>query len=173
MIWIICWVAFPYDRLLNLDSASAVGPAKTTRDGWKQLITLRQTWAFIFIKAATDPVWWLYLLWLPKFLQERFHLSVMQIGAPLATVYCVSSVGAVEGGWLSGYWIKKGLPALIARKRMLFWCSTVALSLIFATHLGNLLSIVALFSLLTAMHQDGPQLFSRQLRMSFRVNRFH
>ena len=114
---------------------------------------LRQTWAFIIIKAMTDPVWWLYLFWLPKFLQYRFHLTVTQLGVPLATVYCVSSVGAVVGGWLSGYIMRRGYVAIDARKLVLFGCAVLMLPLVVATHLDTIRSVVVLFSLLTASHQ--------------------
>ena len=158
LIWLIFWLAFPYDRLMRRDrqsdahlEATVATPSEPMR--WQDLMRMRQTWALVVIKAMTDPVWWLYLFWLPKFLQERFHLSVAEIGVPLATVYCFSSCGAVVGGWLSGALIRRGVKVIDARKRVLAGCAVLSLLLISGTHLDTIQSVVALFSVLTAAHQ--------------------
>jgi MFS transporter, ACS family, hexuronate transporter len=156
LIWLLLWLTFPYDGFRNAAvTNSGLAPAAVGRSPmrWQDLLRLRQTWAFIVIKAMTDPVWWLYLFWLPKFLQYRFHLSVSGFGAPLAAVYCISSLGAVGGGWLSGYWIRSGIAAIDARKRVLLVCAVLALLLIAGTHLTTVGSVVFLFSVLTAAHQ--------------------
>lgn len=161
LLWLVAWLLFPYNWLRQ--PANALGPSEDEQEahvpesletrGWKQLLSLPSMWAFIVAKACTDPVWWLYLLWLPKYLQERFHLSVAQIWMPLAIIYCAASFGAVAGGWLSGHWIRRGTPVILARRRMLLLCAYLALTLLSATSMHTLWAVVSLFSLLTAMHQ--------------------
>jgi ACS family hexuronate transporter-like MFS transporter len=159
LLWLVLWLIFPYDRLRpNPDKQdTAIGSAETGYSeaplSWRQLLKLRSMWGLIVVKAMTDPVWWLYLFWLPKFLQERFHLSVAMLGAPLATVYCFSSLGAVAGGWLSGALIRRGLSAIAARKWVLAGAAALTLSLVLGTHLHTIRSVVILFSVLTAAHQ--------------------
>ncbi len=155
-IWLVLWLSFPYQRLLLRGGRRPAQPitaeaAKGTR--WIDLLHLRVMWAFVFVKAMTDPVWWLYLFWLPKFLQQRFHLSVAQIGWPLAIIYCASSVGAVLGGWSAGYLIRRGWKVLHARKAVLAVSAGCALLLMLATRLDSLAEMIALFSVLTAAHQ--------------------
>lgn len=155
-VWLLLWLAFPYQRLLRLggDGASrSVVVEASTGSRWSDLLRLRVMWAFVLVKAMTDPVWWLYLFWLPKFLQQRFHLSVAEIGVPLAVIYCVSSLGALVGGWSAGYLIRRGWGVLAARKAILTVCAACALLLMLATRLQTLTEIVALFSVLTAAHQ--------------------
>jgi len=155
-VWLILWLIFPYQRLLageGKGSVQSVAMGTTQSKRWIDLLRLRVMWAFVFVKAMTDPVWWLYLFWLPKFLQERFHLSVAQIGIPLAIIYCASSVGAVLGGWSAGYLIRRGWKILNARKAVLAVSAGCALLLMLATRLDSLAEMIALFSVLTAAHQ--------------------
>ncbi|SDF38925.1 MFS transporter, ACS family, hexuronate transporter [Terriglobus roseus] len=156
-VWLLLWLAFPYQRLLRLGgggtSRSVAIVEASTSARWSDLLKLRVMWAFILVKAMTDPVWWLYLFWLPKFLQQRFQLSVAEIGVPLAVIYCVSSLGALVGGWSAGYLIRRGWDVLSARKAILAVCAACALLLMLATRLQTLTEIVALFSVLTAAHQ--------------------
>lgn len=156
-VWLILWLAFPYQRLLRRGGGGQPSnvviaePAAGSR--WSDLLRLRVTWAFVLVKAMTDPVWWLYLFWLPKFLQQRFHLSVAQIGMPLAIIYCASSLGAVVGGWSTGYLIRRGWKVLSARKAVLAVSAGCALLLILATRLDSLPQMIVLFCVLTAAHQ--------------------
>jgi ACS family hexuronate transporter-like MFS transporter len=149
---------FPYNRLRR--AAAKQEQTRMAKEGhpeaplaWRQLLKLRSMWGLIVVKAMTDPVWWLYLFWLPKFLQERFHLTVAMLGTPLATVYCFSSLGAVAGGWISGALIRRGMSAVSARKWVLAGAATLALALVLGTHLHTIGGVVTLFSVLTAAHQ--------------------
>ena len=160
LVWLVLWLLFPYDRLRKGQEASLAAKQATVApavDGppikWQELLRLRQTWGLIAIKALSDPAWWLYLFWLPKFLQIRFGLTVAEIGVPLATVYCVSSIGAVVGGWLSGFLIRRGVAPIRARKQVLAGCSVLGFLLIGGTHLHTVASVVTLFSIITAAHQ--------------------
>src|SRR5207249_4586726 len=54
---------------------------------WKRLLPLRETWAFGIGKFLTDGVWWFYLFWFPKYLQESFGLGLLDIRIPTMVVY--------------------------------------------------------------------------------------
>ena len=69
---------------------------------WFELLNHRQTWAFAIGKFMTDPIWWFYLYWLPKFLDARYGIKLAQLALPLIVIYLVADVGSVFGGWLSG-----------------------------------------------------------------------
>src|SRR5262245_54389879 len=50
---------------------------------WSTLLRHRQTWAFAIGKFMTDPVWWLYLFWIPDFLNRNHGIDLRTIGPPL------------------------------------------------------------------------------------------
>ncbi|MGI8671717.1 MAG: MFS transporter, partial [Luteitalea sp.] len=52
----------------------------------------RQVWAYAVGKFMTDPVWWLYLTWLPDFLVKAHHVDIRGAMLPLATIYLVADV---------------------------------------------------------------------------------
>jgi len=43
---------------------------------WARLFGFKQTWAFVFGKMLTDPIWWFFLFWLPSYFSERFQLDL-------------------------------------------------------------------------------------------------
>src|SRR5207244_5614728 len=83
---------------------------------WADLLRHRQTWAFALGKGMTDPVWWFYLFWLPKFLDARYGIKLGQVMAPLVVIYLLADVGSIFGGWLSGALITRGWSVSRGRK---------------------------------------------------------
>src|SRR6202030_4616828 len=91
-------------RHIYQEAASQMGP----NIPWARLFPYRQTWAFALGKFLTDPIWWFYLFWLPKFLNQTRGLSLSKIGLPLVLIYLAADVGSIGGGWLSSSLIKRG-----------------------------------------------------------------
>jgi ACS family hexuronate transporter-like MFS transporter len=64
----------------------------------------------------TDPVWWLYISWLPKYLADARGFSLVKIGLFAWVPYVAADAGSLSGGWLSGYLIGRGWSVDRARK---------------------------------------------------------
>jgi ACS family hexuronate transporter-like MFS transporter len=101
----------------------------------------------------TDPIWWFYLYWLPKFLNERHHLDLSSIAAPLVAIYTISSFGSIAGGWLSGYLIRTGLSVDRSRKTVFLICALCVVPIVDAAHVTSLWAAVLLIGLAAAAHQ--------------------
>ena len=99
---------------LELIRSDPAEPA--TKIPWLQLFGYRETWAFAIGKFLTDPIWWLYLYWIPDFLKRNHGIDLTTIGPPVVVIYLLADVGSIGGGWLSSHWIKKGWTTNKARK---------------------------------------------------------
>lgn len=133
---------------IRSDAEEAVTPIP-----WMKIIGLRQTWAFALGKFLTDPVWWFYLYWIPKFLNEKHGLTLSKLGPPLIVIYLVADVGSIGGGWLSSRLIKKGWTVNAARKTTMLICALAVTPIVFASEVSNLWAAVGLISLAAAAHQ--------------------
>jgi ACS family hexuronate transporter-like MFS transporter len=125
----------------------------TTPIPWRKLFPHRQTWAFAIGKFMTDPIWWLYLFWVPDFLNRNHGLDLKSIGLPLVIIYLVADVGSIGGGWISSALIKRGWTVNAARKLAMFICAISVVPIVFAAKASNLWVAVALVSLAAAAHQ--------------------
>ena len=83
---------------------------------WKELLAFKNTWAVISSRFFIDPVWWLFVTWLPTFLKEQFAFDIKQIGAFAWFPYLLAALGSLIGGYYSSGQIKKGSNAVTARK---------------------------------------------------------
>ncbi|HXB09736.1 MAG TPA: MFS transporter [Puia sp.] len=140
-----------YDHIHSDDQDTA--PATGTRIPWGKLLGVRQTWAFVFGKFLTDPVWWFYLFWLTGYFHDVFHQDITRISWPLVIIYSSTTVGSIGGGYLSGYLIDKGWPVYKARKTVMFIFAVCVVPVVFAGYLKNMWQITALISLAAAAHQ--------------------
>ncbi|MGH9512609.1 MAG: MFS transporter [Terriglobales bacterium] len=120
---------------------------------WARLLPHRQTWAFVLGKFMTDPIWWFYLFWLPKFLHSTRGLTLTEIGPPLVAIYVAADLGSIGGGWLSGSFLKHGWTVNRARKTAMLICALAVTPVMFASRVGQLWTAVAIIGLATAAHQ--------------------
>jgi MFS transporter, ACS family, hexuronate transporter len=117
------------------------------------LLRYRQTWAFALGKFLTDPVWWLYLFWIPDFLARTYHLDLKSIGAPVIVIYLLADVGSIGGGWLSSRLLARGWSVNRARKAAMLVCAACAAPVVLTSQALNLWVAVALVGLAAAAHQ--------------------
>ena len=146
-IWVALWLVL----YRNPPAPEADEPQEQV--GWLAALRYRQTWGFAIGKFLTDPVWWFYLFWLPPYLYDVRHLDLKQIGWALPVTYVMASIGGLGGGWLSGYFIRKGWD--VGRSRRVAMtiaaiCMPVSAMAVFAP--GPILAIL-LVSVATAAHQ--------------------
>jgi ACS family hexuronate transporter-like MFS transporter len=86
---------------------------------WRPLLLQRDTWLLLASRVLTDPVWYFYLFWFPKYLTDARGLSLVELGQIAWVVYLAADLGSVGGGWLSGRFIARGAASIAARKAVL------------------------------------------------------
>ena len=158
--WVVAWMAMyaspqnhPRLSRRELEYIQSDAEAPQTKIAWRTLFPHRQTWAFAAGKFLTDPIWWVYLYWVPDFLHKNHGLSLTQIGGPLITIYLLADFGSVGGGWLSSFLIKRNWSVNASRKLAMLICAVSVVPIIFASKASGLWTSVALIGLATAAHQ--------------------
>jgi len=161
LIWIAAWVAL-YRRP---EESSLVSPGElaliksdppepvTISVPWRTLLTSRQAWAVALGKFFTDPIWWVYLFWMPDFLNRNLHLDLRGMALPLFLVYSGASVGSVGGGWLSSWLLKRGWALNASRKTAMLVCALAVTPIVLAARTGNAWIAVGLIALAAGAHQ--------------------
>ncbi len=160
LIWLVLWWSFyrrpeehPSLSETELAHIKSDPPESTTPVPWLQLFPHRPTWAFAVGKFLTDPVWWIYIFWLPDFLHKQHGLSLTQYGPPLVVIYLLADVGSIGGGWLSSTLIKRGWTVNRARKTAMLVCGLCVVPIVFASQTSSLTVAVLLIGLAAAAHQ--------------------
>jgi ACS family hexuronate transporter-like MFS transporter len=161
LIWMVLWF-FNYKRPgqhkrvsreelahINSDSEST---ESSERLPWKAILPHRGAWAIAVAKFMADPIWWFYLFWGAKFLNEKFGVNLKEIGLPFFTIYLVSwGMGVLLGGFSSSL-LKRGSSINRGRKLGMLACGICAIPVIFVPHTDSLWLAVVLISLAAGGH---------------------
>ena len=159
-LWLVAWLLL-YRRPRESKQVSVAELAHIESDPadpganvpWLRVLRAKEAWAFAIGKFLTDPVWWMFLFWLPDFLHKRHGLDLKTFGPPVAAVYLISDLGSIGGGWLSSHLIHRGWSINAARKTTMLICALAVTPIFFAQYVDNLWAAVAIISLAAAAHQ--------------------
>jgi ACS family hexuronate transporter-like MFS transporter len=159
-IWIVCWLTLyrrPQDdpRLSQLELAHIQSDPQepAAKMAWASLLAHRQTWTFLLGKFLTDPIWWFFLFWLPKFFSTVHGVTLLGLGLPLIVIYNSATVGSIFGGWLAARLIQAGWTVNRARKTAMLVCAIAVVPVMLASRIQSLWGAVAVISLAVAAHQ--------------------
>jgi ACS family hexuronate transporter-like MFS transporter len=160
LTWIILW-NMTYRRPENHPKLSASElnfilsdqvVETTEKIPWRKLLPVKETWAFAAAKVP-DAVWWFYLFWGGFFLNAKFGLQLKGLALPLILIYVIADIGSIFGGYLSGFFIKKGWPLNKSRKITLLIFAVLVLPVTMAPLVSNQWVAVLLIALAAASHQ--------------------
>src|SRR5512137_34815 len=138
-LWLFLWwplyrspEVHPRVKPAELDYIRTDPPDPKVSVPLSQVLPHRQAWAFAIGKFMTDPIWWLYLFWIPDFFSRTYGLDLKKIGPPVLLIYVIASVGSVGGGWLSGWLLKRGWNTNAARKTAMLVFALAVMPIVFA-----------------------------------------
>ena len=154
LIWLVGWLLFPYDRLHPKYGNPTPAVSLTVKPAtYGSLLFSPGTWRFALSKGTTDAIWWFYLFWLPKYFNERFQVDMRHLGPPLIIVYIGATFGSIFGGWLAGFYIRRGHSVRMGRRFAMLVCALCATPVVLVPFVHPLWQAIALLCLATAAHQ--------------------
>jgi ACS family hexuronate transporter-like MFS transporter len=127
LLWLAGWLLIYHvpsghpritsEELALIEEGQAESPviAARVQTSWVDLLKQAQTWGLFFARFFSDPVWWFYLFWLPKYLVDQRHFTVVEMGMLVWLPYLSADLGSIAGGMMSGYLVKRGWAVLRAR----------------------------------------------------------
>ena len=161
LIWMFLWVRnmrHPAEHRrvscselqhIQSDGQGTEGEAKMS---WREILPHKGLWVIAVAKFLADPIWWFYLFWGAKFLYSNFGLDLKQIGLPFFAIYLLSWLIGIFLGWLSSWFLKKGMGINKGRKLALLACALFAIPVVMVPHTENLTTAVLLIALAAGGH---------------------
>jgi ACS family hexuronate transporter-like MFS transporter len=162
-VWMYFWLRLYWvpdrhprvtDEERDMIAREAAFNRRETKVRWRDLFAFRQTWGLFLTRVVADPVWWFYLFWLPKYLQEERGFTIELVALTSWIPFLTADIGSMLGGYASGRLIKGGLSAVEARKRvMLLSALLMPLGMVVAWVESNVVAIAAI-CLITFAHMS-------------------
>jgi ACS family hexuronate transporter-like MFS transporter len=138
LLWLIPWIiAYRRPEKSKLITSSELemlqeSEAKESPDNletknawsWKQVLLFRGTWLLLVGRLITDPVWYFYQFWFPKYLSADRGLNQEELKITWL-IYAAAGIGSLLGGVLSGVIIKRGATPANSRLWVMLGCACI------------------------------------------------
>ncbi|MCW4461190.1 MFS transporter [Sphingomonas sp. BT-65] len=113
-VWMAAWLVLRHGQ----PSQTAVGAA-AEKPSIGAILSDKSVWGLALARTITDPVWYFYLFWFPKYLGDARGLPLAAIAATAWLVYLAADIGSVGGGLLSGRFVRRGAAPIASRLRVM------------------------------------------------------
>jgi ACS family hexuronate transporter-like MFS transporter len=124
LLWIPLWLWFYREGESAVTVSKAASAANT-----REVLRRNSTWRLLIARSLTDPVWYFFLFWFPKYLNSARGLPMTQLAKIGWVVYLGAGLGTIAGGLLSRRLIRSGMKVGLAyRYTMLGAAGLVPLS---------------------------------------------
>jgi len=151
LLWVIPWLiinkALPENHPWITDEEKKLiqsGITKKAEDSEKEGLSMRQilsykeSWAVLSSRFFIEPIWWLFVGWMPIYLSEVYGFNVKEIGFFAWVPYVGAALGSLTGGYYSGRLMIKGASIDKARKQtILTGCVIMFVGLIATVVFGD------------------------------------
>jgi ACS family hexuronate transporter-like MFS transporter len=108
--WLAAWFA------IYPATPRARGRMRPRAIPWSLLLRRREVWGIVLARFFGDPIWWLYLFWLPLYLHNVRGFDMKRIVLTGWLPFLAADLGCLAGGWTSGHLIGRGWSVDRARK---------------------------------------------------------
>jgi MFS transporter, ACS family, hexuronate transporter len=165
LVWLAPWLSLYREpresrllgaKELEIITAPAAGDEATTAAGepwsWGRILSSRIVWLLLLGRMITDPAWYFYQFWFPKYLNTGRHLAQEQLTVTWI-VYAAAGAGSLVGGWLSGRLVKRGAAPAASRLWVMLGCACLMplsplIARVAGLNMALTLTVVAVFAAL-------------------------
>jgi ACS family hexuronate transporter-like MFS transporter len=166
MVWVVPWWFVYRSPEFVAVGGHVADRTQTEWQRWQLLLTERETWYLTLLRLLTDPVWYFYLFWFPKYLSDARHLTLRQLGSVAWVVYLAADLGSILAGLAVSRLIGRGgLPIRTEQRVMTALACMVPAGLLipFVTSLPVALALAGV----VAFAQLGWQIVTTTLAVNY------
>jgi MFS transporter, ACS family, D-galactonate transporter len=116
LLWLLPWLATAPRQLRGTPSTTAEAARRPPRSTVRQLVTNRNLLGICLGFFCFDYYWYFLVNWLPDYLVEARHLTIMKAGFNAAIPYFVFGASEPIGGWIADRLVHRGWSETHARK---------------------------------------------------------
>ncbi len=86
----------------------------------REILSHKESWAVLSSRFFLEPIWWLFVGWMPLYLADTYGFEVKEIGMFAWVPFVGAAIGSLSGGLLTGMWISNGVSVDTSRKRTIW-----------------------------------------------------
>ena len=120
-LWIIPWLIFNKTKpnnhpwiteeerkyILEDNSHDSITNEDTKSLSVIEILSIKEAWGAISARFFIEPIWWLFVFWMPIYLADQYGFNVKEIGLYAWFPYVGAMIGSLSGGWYVKHLMEK------------------------------------------------------------------
>ena len=120
-LWIIPWLIFNKTKpnnhpwiteeerkyILEDNSQDLITNEDTKSLSVIEILSIKEAWGAISARFFIEPIWWLFVFWMPIYLADQYGFNVKEIGLYAWFPYVGAMIGSLGGGWYVKHLMEK------------------------------------------------------------------
>jgi MFS transporter, ACS family, hexuronate transporter len=155
-IWLAAWMIFTMGKRRPQKKEREIifqtREETYERPDLSKILKNKDAIVFISMRFLLDPVFYFYMFWIPKYLNERHALSLDAIGRIFWIPFLALGIANITGGWLSDLIFMKTSNTNMARKTVMGIAALLTLPVLSVSFLTSYISIIVIVSLAFFAH---------------------
>jgi len=155
LLWLPCWLLFyrrPEPRSILDLTTQDLATRPTKRSSFIEVLRRPSVLRLLVARGLTDPVWYFYLFWFPKFLLGPEHFDLHRVARAGWIVYLFAGIGTILGGLAVKRLMRIGLPVVSSHLFMMAAAAILVLSSPIISTQHSLPSILAIGATVALAH---------------------
>jgi MFS transporter, ACS family, hexuronate transporter len=152
-IWLIAWLIST--KLIKPSSTVQMPLEEKEQPGrikFRELLSNKEVRVFVLIRFLLDPIFYFYMFWIPKFLNESHSLPLEMIGSLLWIPFLALGAGNILGGWFSDIIFTRSSNLNLARKSVMGVAAALTSPVILIGFIRHYPTIIVLMTLAFFAH---------------------
>jgi len=128
LVWIIPWLLInkgtpdkhPWmtdEELDKIMEGQTQAQSNAPALSMKEILSHKESWSVLIGRFFLEPIWWLFVGWMPIYLADKYGFNVKEIGLFAWVPYVGAAIGSIVGGAYAGKLIDGGKSVNRARKQ--------------------------------------------------------
>ena len=102
-----------------------------------EILSKKEAWGVISARFFIEPIWWLFVFWMPIYLYKEFDFNVKEIGYYAWFPYVGAMIGSICGGWYAKKLLENNSVDFTRKRTVAIGCAVIFVSIIGAILFAN------------------------------------
>ena len=102
-----------------------------------EILSKKEAWGVISARFFIEPIWWLFVFWMPIYLYKEFDFNVKEIGYYAWFPYVGAMIGSLCGGWYAKRLLESNTVDQARKRTVAIGCAIIFVSIIGAILFAN------------------------------------